>query len=75
MRVREEGGPEYTLSESGEPYTYSVRQDGNIYKISAAEPKGYLAACQGANGLIHLISSWNHYAFNLQWLETPMPVR
>ena len=23
------------------------------------------------NGLIHLITSKNHYAFNLKWLETP----
>jgi hypothetical protein len=37
----------------------------------SAEPKGYLSVCQGANGLIHLTSSWNHYAFNLKWLETP----
>ena len=25
------------------------------------------------NGVIHLISSWNHYAFNLKWLTTPPP--
>ncbi|MHC4575680.1 MAG: hypothetical protein ACYS76_16430 [Planctomycetota bacterium] len=41
--------------------------------IKSAEPKGYLSVCQGANGLIHLTSSWNHYAFNLRWLETPAP--
>jgi len=40
---------------------------------SSAERKGYLSVCQGRNGLIHLISSWNHYAFNLKWLETPPP--
>jgi len=37
---------------------------------STAEPKGYLSVCQGLDGVIHLISSWNHYAFNLKWLET-----
>ena len=34
-----------------------------------AEPKGYLAATQTPDGIIHLISSKNHYRFNLQWLE------
>jgi sulfatase modifying factor 1 len=37
---------------------------------TSAEPQGYLSICQGGNGLIHLISSWNHYTFNLKWLET-----
>jgi formylglycine-generating enzyme required for sulfatase activity len=37
-----------------------------------SEPLAYLSACQGPDGVIHLISSWNHYAFNLAWLkETP----
>jgi hypothetical protein len=40
---------------------------------TSAEPRGYLSVCQGRNGLIHLISSWNHYAFNIKWLETPPP--
>jgi sulfatase modifying factor 1 len=40
---------------------------------SSAEPWGYLAICQGANGVVHLISSKNHYAFNLAWLKTPAP--
>jgi formylglycine-generating enzyme len=40
---------------------------------AAAEPLGYLAACQSANGVIHLITSKNHYAFNLAWLQTPAP--
>ena len=37
------------------------------------EPRGYLAATQAANGLIHLVSSRNHYAFNMKWLETLPP--
>jgi len=41
--------------------------------LNSAEPKGYFSVCQARNGLIHLISSWNHYAFNLKWLETPPP--
>jgi hypothetical protein len=38
-----------------------------------AEPKGYLAATQTPNGLIHIISSKQHYVFNLAWLRQPMP--
>ncbi len=40
---------------------------------STAEPRGYLSVCQAKNGVIHLISSWNHYAFNTKWIETPPP--
>jgi len=40
---------------------------------STAEPRGYLSICQARNGIIHLISSWNHYAFNLSWIKTPPP--
>jgi formylglycine-generating enzyme required for sulfatase activity len=38
-----------------------------------AEPKGYLAATQTPNGLIHLISSKQYYVFNLAWLNQSMP--
>ena len=41
--------------------------------ISTAEPGGYLAGCQCPDGLIHLISSKQHYTFNLAWLTTPPP--
>jgi formylglycine-generating enzyme required for sulfatase activity len=40
---------------------------------SSAETFGYLAITQGQNNVIHLISSKNHYAFNLTWLKTPAP--
>lgn len=33
-----------------------------------AEPRGYLAATQTPDQIIHLLSSRNHYRFNLQWL-------
>jgi hypothetical protein len=36
---------------------------------SHAEPRGYLAATQTPDGLIHLISSKQHYVFNLAWLK------
>jgi hypothetical protein len=34
-----------------------------------AEPRGYLAATQSPDGMIHLISSGLHYRVNLAWLE------
>ncbi|UCE46650.1 MAG: hypothetical protein JSW47_13635 [Phycisphaerales bacterium] len=39
--------------------------------FTSAEPEGYMSACQGVSGLIHVISSWNYYAFNPKWLEIP----
>jgi formylglycine-generating enzyme required for sulfatase activity len=44
--------------------------DGGIQKVDSAhaEPNGYLAMAQGADGRIHLISSRNYYEFNLAWL-------
>ena len=38
-----------------------------------AEPCGYLAACQTRDGNIQLITSKNHYVFNLSWLTTLPP--
>ena len=40
-----------------------------------AEPMGYLAAIQTPDGRIQLITSGNHYEFNLAWLKAPMPAR
>jgi hypothetical protein len=34
-----------------------------------AEPRGYLAATQSPDGMIHLISSGLHYRLNLAWLK------
>jgi formylglycine-generating enzyme len=34
-----------------------------------AEPRGYLAAVQSPDGMIHIVSSRLHYRFNLKWLE------
>ena len=41
--------------------------------LSSAEPGGYLAVHQGQNGIIHLISSRQHYRFNLAWLKELPP--
>jgi sulfatase modifying factor 1 len=49
--------------------------DRRVFTMSAssAEPFGYLAIVQAANGVIHLISSKNHYAFNFAWLRAQTP--
>jgi len=40
---------------------------------TSAEPKGYMTGIQTPDGVIHLISSKNHYAFNLAWLKAQPP--
>ena len=45
-----------------------------IMGFNSAEPGGYMSVSQAADGIIHLISSRQHYAFNLAWLKTPPPV-
>ncbi|NLH15212.1 MAG: SUMF1/EgtB/PvdO family nonheme iron enzyme, partial [Phycisphaerae bacterium] len=57
------GGPAKTLQ--GGAWTGSFTLDE-----THAEPKGYLAATQTPDGLIHLISSRLYYRFNLPWLIT-----
>ena len=49
--------------------------DGRLFTMdkSHAEPGGYMTGCQTEDGLIHIISSIQYYAFNLEWLKTPPP--
>ena len=49
--------------------------DGAAITMSArnSEYRGYLSACQSLDGLINVISSRNHFAFNLKWLKTLPP--
>jgi len=49
--------------------------DGRLFTMdrSNAEPGGYMTGCQTDDGVIHIISSRQHYAFNLAWLKTPSP--
>ena len=35
--------------------------------------RGYMAGCQGLDGVIHLTTSRSHFAFNKKWLMTPPP--
>ena len=43
------------------------------FGISSSELAGYTTVTQARNGLIHFISSRDHYVFNLKWLTTPPP--
>jgi formylglycine-generating enzyme required for sulfatase activity len=70
------------------PYKRLVTDDGPARTIEctdgaaitmsgrSSEYRGYLSACQSLDGLIHVISSRNHFAFNMKWLKTlpPAPV-
>jgi len=59
------GNPPQTLYGAG--WTKEFTMDA-----THAEPGGYLAATQSPAGVIHLISSAQHYRFNLAWLMEPM---
>jgi hypothetical protein len=57
-----DGGPRREIDGGGNTGRF-------IMDPTHAEPKGYLAATQTPDGLIHLISSKQYYAFNLAWLR------
>lgn len=63
------------ITDDGPPRTVDGGGNTKQFTLSAvsAEPRGYLSICQTADGVIHLISSKQHYAFNLAWLTTPPP--
>ncbi|MHC4215634.1 MAG: SUMF1/EgtB/PvdO family nonheme iron enzyme, partial [Planctomycetota bacterium] len=49
--------------------------DGGAITLSShsGEYRGYFSACQSTDNLIHIISSRNHYSFNLAWIKSPPP--
>jgi hypothetical protein len=49
--------------------------DGHPVTMDAnhAEFVGYLTVCQTPDGLVHLLTSQQHYSFNLKWLTTLPP--
>jgi hypothetical protein len=49
--------------------------DGGVITLNSlsSEHRGYMSVCQSLDGVIHLITSRQHYAFNLKWLTTPPP--
>jgi formylglycine-generating enzyme required for sulfatase activity len=67
-RLVTDDGPPRQLDGGGNTGRFTLGPD-------SAEPRGYMAVCQAGDGVIHLISSKQHYAFNLAWLKTPMPAK
>jgi len=61
-RLVTDGGPAREIDGGGNTGRFQLGP-------TTAEPRGYLAVCQSADGVIHLITSKNHYAFNLAWLK------
>jgi sulfatase modifying factor 1 len=63
------------LTPGGSPEIYDGGAWTGKFTMDAtrAEPKGYLAATQTPDGMIHFISSALHYRFNLAWLKEPAP--
>jgi len=62
--VTDDGPPRPVESTAGGLFTMSGRN---------AEYRGYMTTCQSADRLIHILTSREHYAFNLKWLQTPQP--
>jgi len=76
--LSEDGGktwPYIRLVSDDGPGTPAMTTNGGYFCMSArnAEYRGYMAGCEGLDGVIHLISSFSHYSFNLKWLKTPPP--
>ncbi len=65
-RLLTAGGPAKKLDGGGNTGPFTMDE-------THAEPRGYLAATQTPNGLIHLISSKQYYVFNLAWIKQFMP--
>jgi sulfatase modifying factor 1 len=63
--------PVKRLITDGQPDHQVERLDGRLFTMgpTSAEPSGYMSVCQTAAGVIQLITSREHYAFNLAWLR------
>jgi hypothetical protein len=60
------GGPARVIDGGGNTGTF-------VMSDTSAEPKGYMSVHQTPDNVIHLISSKQHYAFNLAWLQQDPP--
>ncbi len=65
-RLLTAGGPAKKIDGGGNTGPFTMDE-------THAEPRGYLAATQTPNGLIHLISSKQYYVFNLAWIKQLTP--
>lgn len=57
-------------------YLMTVNKNKGIFLESDAthaEPRGYMAATQSPDNLIHLVSSRLYYCFNLAWITDGQP--
>ena len=63
------------ITDDGPPRRIDGDSNTDFFTLSrtTAEPHGYLACTQTQDGIIHLITSRQYYAFNLAWLKQPMP--
>ena len=62
------------ITPGGGPRTVSGIDRGQFtLSATSAEPQGYLAATQTRDGRVQLVSSKNHYVFNLAWLKQHPP--
>jgi sulfatase modifying factor 1 len=63
--------PVKRLITDGQPDHQVERMDGHLFTMgpNSAEPSGYMSVCQTPDGVIQLITSRQHYAFNLAWLR------
>jgi formylglycine-generating enzyme required for sulfatase activity len=76
--LSEDGGetwPYIRLVSDDGPGTPAMTTNGGYFAMSQrnAEYRGYMSGCQSLDGVIHLVSSYSHYSFNLAWLKTPPP--
>ncbi len=65
-RLITDDGPPRRMDGGGNTHLFTMSRN-------SAEPRGYTSVCQTPDGVIHLISSKLHYAFNLAWLLEPAP--
>ena len=67
--------PDRRLITPGGPTREAGTMNHGVFTLSGtmAEPKGYLSITQTRDGRLQLITSGNHYVFNLAWLKQLPP--
>ena len=67
--------PDRRLITPGGPKREAGTMNHGVFTLSGtmAEPKGYLSITQTRDGRLQLITSGNHYVFNLAWLKQLPP--
>ncbi|MEP7361627.1 MAG: SUMF1/EgtB/PvdO family nonheme iron enzyme [Acidobacteriota bacterium] len=71
MRVITDDLPDHIVrTMDAAPFRFGPREVQHIVMSpNSSEVRGYMSVCQTADGVIQLISSRQHYAFNLAWLK------